>query len=973
MSDHEAIIVRGARVNNLKNVNFTIPLNSLTVVTGVSGSGKSSLAFDTVYAEGQRRYVESLSAYARQFLERMDKPDVDEVLGICPAIAINQKNSTRNPRSTVATQTEIYDYLRLLYARVGATYCRRCGNRVSRDTPQSIAEAVSQLPEGTRFYVLFPAGAGVEEAAKAERESTNGFHADGSEDEEINPKLAAKKRKSRGAKASATATASVKAHLMSLMQRGLTRLYDARRQTIIELQTPDSFTGENFEEIYVLVDRLAVRPDLHSRLVDSLETCYQEGHGQAVIVTTGENPQRLAFSERFECKNCGLGYISPEPRLFSFNNPFGACPTCQGFGNTIGLNWDLVIPNRELSLADGAIEPFTKPQFEWWRTELKKFTRRAEISMQTPFAELPPEEQRAIIEGAEGFDGVKGFFDWLETKKYKLHVRVFLAKYRGYTRCPDCDGQRLRAEARDVRISNRTLPEVCRLSIKDAAIFFQTMTLSAEETAIADRLLKEISQRLKFLIDVGLNYLTLDRLASTLSGGEAQRIQLATHLGSSLVGALYVLDEPSIGLHPRDNRRLIDLLTGLRDIGNTVVVVEHEAEMMRAADYVIDIGIGAGELGGEIVYEGRLKGLLKDEHSLTGKYLRGELQIKAPTERHLRQKQYIELRGVRQHNLKNIDVQIPLGQLVCITGVSGSGKSTLVHDCLYAGLKQQRGELQGPVGGFTSLTGGQYIDEAMLVDQSPIGRTPRSNPVTYIKVYDAIREAFAGTREAQARGLTASHFSFNVPGGRCETCQGDGTVTVEMQFLADVELICEECDGTRFKPSLLEIKYRGKNIHEVLQMTVREAIGFFSGTPRISGRLRVLDDVGLSYLRLGQSATTLSGGEAQRIKLASYLAKRAGEKMLYIFDEPTTGLHFDDINKLLTSFRRLIEAGGSLVVIEHNLDVIKTADWIIDLGPEGGEGGGTIIAEGTPEEIIEVEASYTGRFLREHLAALKVA
>ncbi|HKX32286.1 MAG TPA: excinuclease ABC subunit UvrA [Blastocatellia bacterium] len=958
MSDLASIVVRGARVNNLKNVSFSIPLNSLTVVTGVSGSGKSSLAFDTIYAEGQRRYVESLSAYARQFLERMDKPDVDEVIGICPAIAINQKNSTRNPRSTVATQTEIYDYLRLLYARVGITICRRCGATVKRDTPQSVAETVSGLPQGTRFYVLFPAAAGTEVTDPPEtpvEPATNG---------------GPKPKKSRAAKASASGV-NVKAHLMSLMQRGFTRLYLPARDEIIELQTPDSFTGENFDNTFVLVDRLVNRPDSQNRLVDSLEICYQEGHGQAVIQTVGENPQQLSFSEKFECKNCGLGYLLPEPSLFSFNNPFGACPICQGFGNTIGLDMNLVIPNHELSLTDGAIDPFTKPQFEWWRTELKKFARREGISMTAPFAELPAEHQRAVINGRNGFEGVKGLFDWLETKKYKLHIRVFLSKYRGYTICPECKGGRLRSEARDVYVGSKTLPEVCGLSIKEAAHFFESLSLNQEQAAIAERLLAEIQSRLRFLLDVGLDYLTLDRLASTLSGGEAQRIQLATHLGSSLVGALYVLDEPSIGLHPRDSARLIKLLQNLRDIGNTVLVVEHESEMMRAADHILDIGLGAGELGGEVVYEGDFTNLLTHEASLTGKYLRGETQIKRPKEHRPMGKQQITLCGAREHNLKGIDVTIPLNMLVCITGVSGSGKSTLVHDCIYAGLKHQRGEWQGPVGAFASLNGGKYLDDVILVDQSPIGRTPRSNPVTYIKVYDAIREAFASTREARARGYNASHFSFNVPGGRCDTCEGDGTVTVEMQFLADVELVCEECKGTRFKSSILDIKYRGKNIHEVLSLTVREALGFFSHSQRIAGKLKVLDDVGLGYLRLGQSATTLSGGEAQRVKLASYLTRKTGDHMLYIFDEPTTGLHFDDINKLLSSFRRLLDAGDSLIVIEHNLDVIKTADWIIDLGPEGGDQGGQIIATGTPESLIECQASHTGNFLKAHLLSLE--
>lgn len=956
MSNLESIIVRGARVNNLKNITFSIPFNQLTVVTGVSGSGKSSLAFDTIYAEGQRRYVESLSAYARQFLERMDKPDIDEALGICPAIAINQKNSTRNPRSTVATQTEIYDYLRLLFARVGITRCRNCGAVIKRDTPESIADEVMQIAEGTRFYVLFPAAAGTEisEIQKADAAIVG----------------SAKTKRPRSSKAAKPAI-NIKAHLMSLMQRGFTRLYDAAKNETIELQTPDSFTGKSFDNVFVLVDRLMVNADARSRLVDSIETCYREGHGQAVIQTvpSGNNadPQQLAFSEKFQCKNCKLDYIRPEPQLFSFNNPFGACPTCQGFGNTIGLDMNLVIPNRELSLEDGAIEPFTKPQFEWWRDELKKFAKRESISMTAPFAALPVEQQQTLLEGGSGFDGVKGLFDWLETKKYKLHVRVMLSKYRGYTRCPDCKGGRLRQEARDVYIGGKTLPEVSGLSIKDARVFFDQLNLTEEQMAIADRLLKEICSRLKFLDDVGLDYLSLDRLASTLSGGEAQRIQLATHLGSSLVGALYVLDEPSIGLHPRDSARLIGLLENLRDIGNTVLVVEHEAEMMRAADHILDIGPGAGELGGKVVYEGNFENLLKDERSLTGRYLRGEAQIKTPKEHRLAGKHQLTIRGARAHNLKNVEVQIPLGQLVCITGVSGSGKSTLVHECLYAGIKKQRGDWTGAVGDFAAIEGGKFLDDIILVDQSPIGRTPRSNPVTYIKAYDAIREAFASTREAQAHSFNPSHFSFNVPGGRCDVCEGDGTVTVEMQFLADVQLVCEECSGKRFKQSVLDIKYRGKNIHEVLNLTVREAIAFFSQAPRIAAKLKVLEDVGLGYLRLGQSATTLSGGEAQRVKLASYLTKKAGDQSLYIFDEPTTGLHFDDINKLLSSFRRLLETGASLIVIEHNLDVIKTADWLIDLGPEGGIGGGEIVAVGTPEQIMQIEASYTGKFLKQYL------
>ncbi|HXM34463.1 MAG TPA: excinuclease ABC subunit UvrA, partial [Pyrinomonadaceae bacterium] len=758
----------------------------------------------------------------------------------------------------------------------------------------------------------------------------------------------------------------IMAHTMSLMQRGFTRLF-ASGQTI-ELGSPDDYTRADFKNVYVLIDRLTARPDVRQRLVDSLEICFQEGHGSAVIETAEAEPQTYSFSEKFACKHDGTVYAQPEPRLFSFNNPYGACPTCQGFGNTIGLDLELVIPNPGLSLNEGAIEPWTKAQYEWALSELRQFAKAEKIPLDVPFNQLSRAEQRAIVQGKNGWSGVRGFFDWLETKKYKLHVRVFLSKYRGFTLCPDCGGARLRQEARDVKVGGRTLPEVCALSIKKTADFFESLELSDEQTAIADRILFEIRRRLRFLVEVGLDYLTLDRLASTLSGGEAQRIQLATNLGSALVGALYVLDEPSIGLHPRDNERLIRLLENLRDIGNTVLVVEHDAEMMRAANHILDIGPAAGELGGRVMYEGDFAGLLTDEASLTARYLRGDAEIKEPKQRRAIQQRRIALSGASEHNLKSIDVELPLDMLLCITGVSGSGKSTLIHDCVYAGLRKQRGDWQGHVGAFHKLEGGQLVDDVILVDQSPIGRTPRSNPVTYIKVYDGIREVFAGTREAKARGFDPSHFSFNVPGGRCEVCQGDGTVTVEMQFLADVELVCEECKGTRFKQQVLDIRYRGKNIHEVLKMTVREAMGFFREVPRIMNRLRVLDEVGLGYLRLGQSATTLSGGEAQRIKLAAHLSKRTGSRTLYIFDEPTTGLHFDDINKLLAAFRALIEAGGSLIVIEHNLDVIKTADYVIDLGPEGGDAGGYVVAMGTPAETMEVPASHTGRFLKKHLA-----
>ncbi|HZH29670.1 MAG TPA: hypothetical protein VEY11_02680, partial [Pyrinomonadaceae bacterium] len=706
----EAITVRGARVNNLKNVDFNIPIERLTVVTGVSGSGKSSLAFDTIYAEGQRRYVESLSSYARQFLERMDKPDVDEVRGIPPAIAIRQKNSTRNPRSTVGTQTEVYDYLRLLYARVGTTICRICGRAVHKDSPDSAAaETLAALGEGTRFYVLFPAEAGLR-LEPAEGNGTGKKSA---------AKARAKKSKAGGDTPGALSRQMVTAHVMSLMQRGFTRLY-ANGETL-ELRSPDDYARPDFAGVYVLVDRLVAREDVRSRLTDSLQTCFVEGHGTAVVQTAEAEPRALKFSERFECRYDGTVYAQPEPRLFSFNNPFGACPTCQGFGNTIGLDLDLVIPNPLLSIDEGAIEPWTKPQHEWARTELKRFARSEGIPTDVPYAELTRAQQRAIVEGKGHWGGVHGFFAWLETKKYKLHVRVFLAKYRGYTRCPECHGGRLRQEARDVLVGGQTLPAVCALPIKEAAVFFDTLQLSQEQAAIADKVLFEVRRRLRFLVDVGLDYLTLDRLASTLSGGEAQRIQLATNLGSALVGALYVLDEPSIGLHPRDSERLIKLLHNLRDIGNTVLVVEHDPEMMRAADHILDVGPAAGELGGRIVFEGDFAGLLKDSATLTGKYLRGECEIKEPKQRRIAaKKKRLSVSGATEHNLQGVDVDIPLEMFVCITGVSGSGKSTLVHDVLFAGLKKQRGEWQGHVGAFQKLEGGAGIDDVVLVDQSPI-------------------------------------------------------------------------------------------------------------------------------------------------------------------------------------------------------------------------------------------------------------
>ncbi|HLL73096.1 MAG TPA: excinuclease ABC subunit UvrA [Pyrinomonadaceae bacterium] len=958
----EAITVRGARVNNLKNVDFTIPIERLTVVTGVSGSGKSSLAFDTIYAEGQRRYVESLSSYARQFLERMDKPDVDEVRGIPPAIAIRQKNSTRNPRSTVGTQTEVYDYLRLLYARVGTTICRVCGREVHKDSPDSAAaETLSALAEGTRFYVLFPAEAGL-------RLEANGESGKGKKG---GSKGRAKKSKTGEEAAGALSRQMVTAHVMSLMQRGFTRLY-ANGETI-EMRSPDDYTRADFTDVYVLVDRLVAREDVRSRLTDSLQTCFVEGHGTALVQTADAEPRTLKFSERFECRYDGTVYAQPEPRLFSFNNPFGACPTCQGFGNTIGLDLDLVIPNPLLSIDEGAIEPWTKPQHEWARTELRRFARSEGIPTDVPYSELSRAHKNAIVEGKGHWAGVRGFFAWLETKKYKLHVRVFLAKYRGYTRCPECNGGRLRQEARDVRVGERTLPDICTMPVKETAVFFETLALSDEQSAIADKVLFEVRRRLRFLVDVGLDYLTLDRLASTLSGGEAQRIQLATNLGSALVGALYVLDEPSIGLHPRDSERLIKLLHNLRDIGNTVLVVEHDADMMRAADHILDVGPAAGELGGRIVFEGDFAGLLKDSATLTGKYLRGESEIKEPKQRRAAKKKRISVRGASEHNLKGVDVDIPLEMFVCITGVSGSGKSTLVHDVLFAGLKKQRGEWQGHVGAFQKLEGGQAVDDVVLVDQSPIGRTPRSNPATYADLFTPIRELYAQTQDARVRGYKPGRFSFNVRGGRCETCKGDGTIKIEMHFLPDVYVPCETCKGKRYNRETLEVRFKGKTIADVLEMSVEEALAFFAKIPKIRRRLQTLHDVGLDYVKLGQPATTLSGGEAQRVKLAKELSKIATGRTLYILDEPTTGLHFADIEKLLEVLQRLVDSGNTVLVIEHNLDVIKQADWLVDLGPEGGEAGGEVIATGTPEDVAEVEESYTGRFLRELLPVATAA
>jgi excinuclease ABC subunit A len=940
--DAEEIRVRGARVHNLKNIDFVIPHNAITVVTGVSGSGKSSLAFDTLYAEGQRRYIESLSAYARQFLERIEKPDVDEITGIAPAISIRQKNSTRNPRSTVATATEIYDYLRLLFARIGHTFCLRCGEEVRRDTLDEIAARVLALPAGHRFYVLYELKLTPEPATNAPQAT-------------------------RPRKPVRVTQEAVREALIGLRKRGFNRLYQSGRA--FEFSAPEELLDLNFTQpVYVVVDRLVLGSEIRSRLMDSVEICYREGGGEAILEfvpdSPGATPERLVFNERFECKKCGAAYQEPEPRLFSFNSPYGACPRCQGFGNTIDFDIDRVIPDKSKSLADGAIHPWTKPRYRQLALDMRRFARAKGIPTEVPFRELSAAQRDAIIEGdrKEKYDGVQGFFAMLERKKYKLHVRVFLSRYRGYATCPDCRGTRLRAEARAVRIGGRSITEVCQMTVKEARPFFESLVLTPAEATIVEKVLEEIQLRLRFLDEVGLDYLTLDRLTSTLSGGEAQRIQLATSLGSHLVGALYVLDEPSIGLHPRDTNRLIEILKGLRDLGNTLLVVEHDPDTILAADYILDLGPGAGEHGGKLIFAGTRDAMLADPHSLTGRYLRGELKIAVPQKRRKTQGKFLKIFGAHSHNLKNVDVMIPLGMLVAVTGVSGSGKSTLVYDVLYKALQLKR------TGGnwrecCDRLEGDAAVTAVEMVDQSPIGRTPRSNPATYLKAFDPIREVFASTPEAKKRGFTPGHFSFNIPGGRCEACQGDGTVTVEMRFLADVELICEECRGTRYKSAVLDVRYKEKNIHDVLQMTVREALAFFAAHPKVTARLRVLEEVGLAYLRLGQSGTTLSGGEAQRLKLAAHLTRQENTGILYIFDEPTTGLHFDDIQKLLTAFRKLMEGGASVLIIEHNLEVIKSSDWVIDLGPEGGDQGGRVIASGTPEQVARNSQSHTGKYL----------
>ena len=916
------IVIKGARVHNLKNVDVNIPRNKLTVITGVSGSGKSSLAFDTIYAEGQRRYVESLSSYARQFLERMDKPDVDYMHGISPAMAIQQKTTSSNPRSTVGTTTEIYDYVRLLFARIGKTISPKSGEQVQKDSTRTIiTELFNQFDEGTKFYVLFPID--LREGRK------------------------------------------MKEQLEVLKEKGLTRLINVEDESMNDLTKDDVDPKTIKPKTHrVLIDRLVLKQDdgTRSRIADSLETAFREGSGRCSVLIRGGD--ELPFSERFE--RDGMEFLEPSPQMFSFNNPFGACDSCEGFGKVSGIDEDLVIPDHDKSLRNGAIAPFDSPKFSSNLKDLIKVAAKYQLPIDVPYKDLDKETKKIIWNGKDQYVGIRGFFEQVKSQFYKVHMRVFYSRYRGYSRCPECEGYRVRKDALYVKVGDLHIGEVTEMTIGHAREFFDELKLSDFEKEVAEQILYEIRKRLKYLDEVGLDYLTLDRLTNTLSGGESQRISLANSLGSSLIGSLYVLDEPTIGLHPRDNDRLINILKSLRDIGNTVLVVEHDPEMMKAADNIIDIGPFAGTHGGEIVFSGPYEKLLKAK-TLTGKYLSGRMEIPIPEKRRKGNGKSISIKGASEHNLKSIDVDFPLGKLVCVTGVSGSGKSTLVHDTLYAHIQKQLGTWKEKVGRNRGIDGVRNIEAVEMVDQSPIGRSTRSNPATYTKAFDGIRDLFSNSRQAKIMGYTPGHFSFNVPGGRCESCQGEGVQKIEMQFMADIELVCEECSGTRFRKDILQVKYRGHNIHDVLEMSVSDAIEFFVDENSIISKLQPLEDVGLGYLKLGQSATTLSGGEAQRVKLAKFLSKTNTDQTLYFFDEPTTGLHFEDISKLLKSFNELVNQGHSVIIIEHNLDVIKAADWLIDIGPEGGFGGGQIVGEGTPEDISEMEDSHTGRFLREIL------
>jgi excinuclease ABC subunit A len=902
-ADKNIIRLRGVRVHNLKNIDLDIPLNKQIIVTGVSGSGKSSLAFDTLYAEGQRRYIESLSAYARQFLERMDKPDADQIEGITPAIAIQQKAVTKNPRSTVATVTEIYDFLRVLYARIGVVHCPQCGQAVIRDTIDAIVEELFKRPPETKIVITFswPSEKG---------------------------------------------TAVLK-------RDGFFRIYENGK--ISSLSEKDSSAQDQLE---IFVDRISLDQGDRERLVDSLEIAMKKGGGKVRVQT--DSGEELVFSDKLECKTCGILYEDPVPNLFSFNSPQGACPTCHGFGDLAVIDEDKVIPDKSLSLEEGAIEPWTKPASRRRMIKLIREAQKRGIRTDIPFKDLNPKEKDFVLQGEGSYKAVMGFFDRLQRKKYKIQVRVFLARYRKYIPCPECGQMRLNTFALGVKIAGYSIGQVTRMTVKQAYEFFYSLVLTDYQKQIAEKLLHEIQSRLKFLLKVGLDYITLDRMTFTLSGGEAQRINLASALSSSLVGTLFVLDEPSIGLHARDNHRLIEILNSLKNIGNTVMVVEHDPEIIRSAEYLIDLGPQAGRFGGEVVFSGPMKEFLNYQGSLTAQYMRGEKKIDIPEKRR-NSENYIRIKRANIHNLKNIDIKIPLKVFVCITGVSGSGKSSLLFDVLYKSWQENS------TIGCDEILGINQLDKIIMVDQSPLSTSPRSIPATYTKAMDEIRVLFSLTREAKTQGYKPGYFSFNTAGGRCETCKGAGRLIIEMQFLSDVELTCEACKGKRFKPEILEVTYEGKNIDDVLNMRITEACDFFSGHPKILKKLTPLMEVGLGYLQLGQPTTTLSGGELQRIKLAHNLVHQKKKNILYLFDEPTIGLHPHDISVLLECFQRLVQAGNTVVVIEHNLDLIKCADHIIDLGPEGGDHGGEIVAFGTPEEILKSKKSHTSRYLKKYI------
>ena len=940
MKNKDVLIIRGAREHNLKNIDLDIPRNKLVVITGLSGSGKSSLAFDTIYAEGQRRYVESLSAYARQFLGLMEKPDVDVIEGLSPAIAIEQRSAAKNPRSTVGTVTEIYDYLRLLYARIGIPYCYNCGRRIEKQTVEQIVDSVLKLKTGTRIQILAP----VVRGRKGEyREVFEQIRRDGYIRVRVDGK-------------------------------------------ILDVDQPIRIEKNKKHNIEVVVDRLVVDPQIAARLADSLETALKLSSGIVIVAIPG-GEERL-YSEHFACVHCGISYEEPSPRMFSFNSPYGACPVCNGLGSIMKVDPELVVPDPNKSLIEGAIAPWAGFREGWYFTRLRAVANAYGFSMATPFKDLTPEQQNVILYGsgdrelrfeyqsanrkAEGvfinrFEGVINNLERRYRQTTSQGVRNWIERFMNVLPCPECKGARLKKESLSVKVGGKSIYDVTRLSIKQAIHFFNSLKLTEREEIIAHQILKEIKTRLRFLINVGLDYLTLDRAAGTLSGGEAQRIRLATQIGSKLVGVLYILDEPSIGLHQRDNKRLLDTLITLRDLGNTVLVVEHDRATITAADFVVDLGPGAGEHGGEVVAKGTPEEIQKVKKSITGQYLAGIRSIPVPKSRRKPDGRFLILRGASGNNLKHIDVKIPLGLFVCITGVSGSGKSTLINETLFPILLRQFYHGKASPLPYKDIQGIEYLDKVIDINQSPIGRTPRSNPATYTGVFTYIRSLFAQLPEAKIRGYRPGRFSFNVKGGRCEACEGDGIIKIEMHFLPDVYVPCEVCKGKRYNRETLEIKYKGKSIADVLDMTVEEALNFFSRIPTIKRKLQTLYDVGLGYIHLGQPATTLSGGEAQRVKLSTELSKVSTGRTLYILDEPTTGLHFEDIKMLLSVLNRLVEKGNTVVVIEHNPDVIKTADWIIDLGPEGGDDGGRVVATGPPEKIAQVEKSYTGQFLRQEL------